>query len=41
MISLGARGLAYLAARLLSKRGTTVFRGEPWKSSASLENMAK
>ena len=41
MISLGARGLASLVGRLLSKRGTTVFRGEPWKSSASLENMAK
>ena len=41
MISLGARGLASLAARLLSKRGTTVFRGEPWKTRSSLENMAK
>ncbi len=41
MISLGARGLASLVGRLLSKRGTTVFRGEPWKSSASLDKMAK
>ena len=41
MISLGARGLASLAGRLLSKRGTTVFRGEPWKTRSSLENMAK
>jgi hypothetical protein len=41
MISLGARGLASLAGRLLSKRGTTVFRGEPWKTKSSLENMAK
>ena len=41
MISLGARGLASLAGRLLSKRGTTVFRGEPWKNRSSLDNMAK
>jgi len=41
MISLGARGLASLAGRLLSKRGTTVFRGEPWKAKSSLDNMAK
>jgi len=41
MISLGARGIAALAGRLLSKRGTTVFRGEPWKPRSSLENMAK
>ena len=41
MISLGARGIAALAGRLLAKRGTTVFRGEPWKARSSLENMAK
>ena len=41
MISLGARGLAALAGRLLSKRGTTVFRGEPWKNRSTLNQMAK